>query len=65
MSYLLWAVKIGKPDWDESVITENRSKKELAKKWAIANGFNRFRETEIDDNPPDFVSTLKKRKHGE
>lgn len=45
---VLFAVKIGKPDWAEEVITENESQFEEAKRWAEANGFDRFRIAIID-----------------
>jgi hypothetical protein len=54
---VLFAVKIGKPDWAEEVITENESQFDKAKRWAEANGFDRFRIAEIDmSKKPKFAN---------
>lgn len=54
---VLFAVKQGEPNWAEVVITENESKFEEAKKWAEANGFDRFRIAEIDmSKKPKFAN---------
>jgi DNA repair protein RadC len=45
---VLFAVRVGKPDWAEELITENESRIEEAKEWAKNNGFDRFRIAEID-----------------
>ena len=57
---VLWAVKIGEPDYMEEVITEDQSKIESAKKQAEQNGYNRFRIAIYSDIPekPDFVRSL-------
>jgi hypothetical protein len=57
---VLWGVKKGDADWKEQIITENEQQNENAKKWAIANGFDRFRIQMIDlSTPPDFKKTFK------
>jgi hypothetical protein len=64
---ILWAVKQGEPDWAEQIITENESRFDEAKKWAEANGFDRFRIAEIDmSKKPKFgkggnVSSIEKK----
>lgn len=56
---ILWAVKIGDPDWAEQVITQRSYKIEEAKQWATENGFDRFRVSTLDmTEKPDFSSTL-------
>jgi hypothetical protein len=56
---ILWAVKIGSPDWEEQIITENEKDIEPAKKWALSNGFNRLRESDIDlRDKPNFINTI-------
>ena len=40
---ILWAVKIGDEDWQEQIITTNANAIDKATKWAIENGFDRFR----------------------
>lgn len=57
---VLWGVKKGEPDWKEQIITEQEERIEDAKKWATANGFDRFRIQTIDlTTPPDFKKTFK------
>lgn len=58
---ILWAVKIGDPDYAEQILTDKPERFEAAKQWAKANGFDRFRISEIDlDTKPDFTKTLNK-----
>ena len=57
---VLWAVKIGEPNWAEQMITNDASKIEEAKAWAEKKGFDRFRIANIDDEKPDFTKTIKK-----
>ena len=57
---ILWAVKIGDPDYMEVIITTDSSKIEAAKKWAIENGFDRFRTSTIDNTYPDFIGAINK-----
>jgi predicted GNAT family N-acyltransferase len=62
---VLWATKIGEPDYNEQLITENSSQIENAKKWAIENGFDRIRVSKIDmSSKPDFTQGFKKYKEG-
>lgn len=57
---ILWAVKIGEPDWKEQIITTDPNMIEPAKKWAMANGFDRFRIVGIDmSSKPDFTKTFR------
>jgi hypothetical protein len=56
---VLWATKIGEPNWEEKLITNNPSKIEEAKKWALANGFDRIRVAKINmSEKPDFTKTF-------
>ena len=57
---ILWAVKIGDPDYDEQVITEREDQIAAATEWARAQGFDRFRVMDASDEPeqPDFVTTI-------
>lgn len=58
---ILWAVKIGEPDWNEVMITNKSERIEGAKKWASENGFDRLRVSTIDLNEkPDFTKTIKR-----
>jgi DNA polymerase III sliding clamp (beta) subunit (PCNA family)/GNAT superfamily N-acetyltransferase len=58
---ILWATKIGEPDYNEQLITENSSQIENAKKWAIENGFDRIRVSTIDmSSKPDFKKGMNK-----
>ena len=59
MAKVLFAVKVGDPDWAECLITEHEDRIEPASKWARENGYDRLRVAEIDDGPPDFASTVK------
>ena len=61
---VLWATKIGEPDYNEQLITENSSQIEDAKKWALANGFDRLRVLTIDNSKPDFTKGFKKYAEG-
>ena len=58
---VLWAVKIGKPDWCEEVLTEVESAIPEVMALAKINGYNRFRIATYNDIPeyPDFVKTIK------
>ena len=56
---ILFGVKKGEPDWNEVLITNNPDRIEDAKKWALANGFDRLRVSKIDINEkPDFRKTF-------
>lgn len=54
MDRILWAVKIGDEDWQEQIISTDATKFPAARAWAIANGFDRLRESVMDDGPPRF-----------
>lgn len=55
----LFAVRQGEPDWAEQLITEVAERIPAARAWALANGFDRLREIEVDDTtPPDFTKVL-------
>lgn len=54
MVKVLFAVKIGEPDWAEQLVTEVEDRIPQAEKWAVANGFDRLRVAVIDDGMPDF-----------
>ena len=56
---VLWAVKIGDPDYAEQVITADEEQIAAASEWAIAQGFDRLRIAEIDlHTPPNFANTI-------
>ena len=58
---VLWAVKKGAPDWQEDIITQHADVYlEEAKRWAIDQGYDRFRLAIYDDIPekPDFTKTI-------
>lgn len=58
---ILWGTRKGAEDWQEELITEQEDKIPAAKVWALANGFDRFRISEFDDqDKPNFISTLNK-----
>jgi hypothetical protein len=60
---VLWATRIGNEDWQEEIITTDETKIPDAKKWAMANGFDRFRVQVIDqDEVPDFTKVLNKKR---
>jgi hypothetical protein len=59
---VLWATKIGEPDYAEQLITEVPERIEAAKQWALANGFDRLRVATIDlGQVPDFAATVRRR----
>ena len=56
---VLFAVRKGEPDYNEVLITNNPDRIEDAKKWALANGFDRLRVSTIDmREKPDFRKTF-------
>lgn len=58
---MLWAVKIGEPDYVEQIITTAAERITAAREWAIANDFDRFRVAEYYDNElPSLVMPCKK-----
>ena len=58
---VLWGTKVGEPDYNEQLITENENQIEAAKKWAEQNGFDRLRIQNLDlTTPPDFKKTFSK-----
>ena len=58
---VLWATRIGAPDWQEEVITDTTDEQRLAnaKQWALDNGFNRLRTYELDNKVPNFAATVR------
>lgn len=62
---ILFGVRKGNEDWQEELITENEARIEDAKKWAAANGFDRFRIAVVDlSAPPDFAQAVTTRRRG-
>ena len=60
---VLWARKIGAADWQEDLITSTANPEHLAaaRKWALANGFEKLRESKLNlEERPDFVSCINK-----
>jgi len=61
MERILYGIRIGEEDYQEEILTTNEEKIEDARKWAKANGFDRFRIAEIDlGKKPDFIGTINK-----
>jgi len=57
---ILFAVRIGEPDYMEELITEQSDKIEEASAWARANGFDRLRVAVVDlGAKPDFVGAVR------
>ena len=56
---VLWAVKIGEKDAYEELITDKKDKIEAAKRWAIQNGYHKFRIAKYEGNElPNFAGTV-------
>ena len=56
---IVWATKIGEPDWKEDIISNNPDKVDQAIEWAKANGFDRIRVAKIDMTQPiDFTKAI-------
>lgn len=47
---LLWAVKVGDPDYAETALTDKKERIEDAKEWGERNGYDRFRIATINMN---------------
>lgn len=60
---VLWATKIGDPDYMEQLITEDPAKIEAATAWAKANGFDRLRTSVDDGSAPDFGKVVNRKRH--
>lgn len=58
MEKILYAVKIGEPDYMEQIITTNQDVIEQARAWAKANGFDRFRIATYNGEAPNFIGAL-------
>jgi len=61
MTYVLWATKVGLPDWEESMVASRPSREELAaaSAWAVANGFDRLRLAAYrEDDAPNFAAAV-------
>lgn len=60
MERVLMGTRKGDEDWQEQIITTDETRFAAARRWALDNGFDRFRVADIDlDTPPDFVKTLR------
>lgn len=58
---VLYATKIGQPDYMEDFITDNQAHIERAKQWCLNNGYDRIRIAIIDlSTKPDFTKTIAK-----
>ena len=56
---VLYATKIGKPDWYEEIITDKKERIEQATAWALNNGFDRLRLAKINlSTAPDFTEAI-------
>lgn len=56
---ILYGVRIGDEDWQESIITEVEARIPAATAWAKANGFDRLRVADIVEGAaPDFAGTV-------
>lgn len=59
---LLYGTRRGKPDYTEEIITTDPAKFDDAKRWALAQGFDRFRTADIDlSKKPDFTKIFQGR----
>lgn len=58
---ILWAVLVGAEDWQEQVVTSTADAQHLAaaRQWAVANGFDRLRESTYNGERPDFAGTVR------
>lgn len=59
--YLYWAVKKGRPLWDEELVAESDEKLdiEVLKKLLDKKGYDRLRESVIDlSEKPNFVKSI-------
>lgn len=65
---ILYATRVGQPDWCEEIITTNESRIEQASAWALENGFDRLRVAVIDmgGHPdfgnPEFMKEIKRKR---
>ena len=63
MEKILYGIRIGEEDYQEEILTTNEEKIEDAKKWARANGFDRFRIAEFNmEEKPDFIGAIQGKK---
>lgn len=59
METILYAVRIGAPDYAEEIITTHADRIPEATQWAKENGFDRLRVATIDTTtPPQFGNNL-------
>jgi len=57
---LLWGIRKGCEPWQEELLTNRAERVEDTKKWALANGFDRFRVSILDlSTPPNFGKTVR------
>jgi hypothetical protein len=67
-NYVLWGVKVGMPDWDETILLEMNDEIKITdalRKKALEKGYNRLRVAKIDmREKPDFVKTVKGKMNG-
>ena len=62
---ILWATKIGEPNSNEQLITEDHNQIENARKWALENGFDRIRVSKVDmSTKPNFNIGIVKKDSG-
>lgn len=61
---VLYATKIGEPEYMEQLITEVEDRIPAASAWAQQNGFDRLRIATYSDEPerPDFTKVLNTRR---
>lgn len=60
METILWATRIGNADWQEELITSSTDIAHVAKAraWALANGFDRLRESTYCGERPNFIGAV-------
>lgn len=59
MSKILWGHKQGEPSYFEDVICTCEERFNEATQWALRNGYDSFRVSDIDGKP-DFIGTINK-----
>lgn len=55
---ILYATKIGEPDYMEQIITTHKDRINEATEWAEQNGFDRIRVFEYDGSAPNFSEAV-------
>lgn len=59
--YVLWGRKPSDEEWQESILLSNATEAQIKKviPMARADGWAHFRQSELDDRPPDFAGSVR------